>query len=97
MNLNKIETDRPGFILPTWWNDQAGKTTDEPKEARKINSMTILSSNESFGFVSEFLNSSSFSQPRKLSNVHESTATWKNHEALLGGSLSSKKPTEMQW
>lgn len=36
MNLNKIETDRPGFILPIWWNNQAEKTSDEPKETRKI-------------------------------------------------------------
>lgn len=41
MNLNKIETDQPGFILPNpRKNNKTRKTTDEPKE-RKINSTKI--------------------------------------------------------
>lgn len=40
MNLNKIETDQPGFILTTWWNNKAGtevgrESTDEPEEEIK--------------------------------------------------------------
>lgn len=77
MNLNKIETDQPGFILPTWWKQQSRgnkNPTDEPKEEMKINSNKILNLNESFNLVSKFLKSTLFSQ--KLLNVHASTATW---------------------
>lgn len=52
MNLNKIETDQPGFILPIWWQQQSRgkKPTDEPKEEIKINSNKNLNPNESFQF-----------------------------------------------
>lgn len=56
MNLNKIETDQPGFSLQIWWNNKAGGENhrNEPKEEMKINSTKILNSKESFNFVSEF-------------------------------------------
>lgn len=61
----------------------------------KINATQNLTLNESFNFVSKFLKSILLSQPQKLLNVCESTATWQNLEAVLSR-LSTKKPTGIQ-
>ena len=82
MNLNKIETDQPGFILTTWWNNKAGTGVGGGESHRwarrrnKINATQNLTLNESFSFVSKFLKPILLSQPQKLLHVCESTATW---------------------
>lgn len=47
MNLNKIETDQPGFILQISWNSKAegDKATNKPKEKNK-NHLNAFNSNE---------------------------------------------------